>query len=192
MSCSLDQIIGFGFSGIRPVYILTNTVDHRITFLCSLQYRCIACRSLRANVGSFRHVSTSRLLERSIPDQGFLVRRSKYRESSLEEDMDKDGRIRVRRKPSKRRRSRGLAKAVADYLKSNCYMYAPLLESPPPDSSPSPAACSPSSTGISRDLHGLCSEIRTHRSVSFHTETVCVPSDKGASIVQLQQRLISK
>ncbi|KAJ8484415.1 hypothetical protein OPV22_016900 [Ensete ventricosum] len=60
--------------------------------------------------------------------------------------MEKDGQIRVRRRPTKRRRSRGFVKVVADYLASDCYMYAPLLDVPPPDFPPSSAASSPPAT----------------------------------------------
>ncbi|XP_065045100.1 uncharacterized protein LOC135677102 [Musa acuminata AAA Group] len=94
--------------------------------------------------------------------------------------METDGQIRVRRRPTKRRRSRGFVKAVADYLASDCYMYAPILDVPPPDLPPSSAACSPPTT-----------EIRTNRSISCHTEMVSTPSDKRVSVVQFQ-RLISK
>lgn len=63
--------------------------------------------------------------------------------------METDGQIRVRRRPTKRRRrSRGFVKAVADYLASDCYMYAPILDVPSPDLPPSSAACSPPTTGF--------------------------------------------
>lgn len=61
--------------------------------------------------------------------------------------MDKDKRIGVRRKPAKPRSSKGLAKAVADYLASDCYMYAPLVDAPPSDSPPASAAGLRSSAG---------------------------------------------
>ncbi|URE08438.1 hypothetical protein MUK42_21923 [Musa troglodytarum] len=79
--------------------------------------------------------------------------------------MEKDGQISVRKRPTKRRRSRGFVKAVADYLASDCYMYAPILDVPPPDLPLSSAARSPPTT-----------EIRTHRSISCHTEMVSAPS----------------
>ncbi|KAG6470934.1 hypothetical protein ZIOFF_072022 [Zingiber officinale] len=111
--------------------------------------------------------------------------------------MDKDKRIGVRRKPAKRRSSKGLAKAVADYLASDCYMYAPLVDAPPSDSSPDSAAGPHSSA----DLPGPCSEIRTHRRSSFHTESISIPSvhrgtkdcnffpstDSGLSVVNLRR-----
>ncbi|URE08435.1 hypothetical protein MUK42_21923 [Musa troglodytarum] len=60
--------------------------------------------------------------------------------------MEKDGQISVRKRPTKRRRSRGFVKAVADYLASDCYMYAPILDVPPPDLPLSSAARSPPTT----------------------------------------------
>ncbi|THU67359.1 hypothetical protein C4D60_Mb05t23830 [Musa balbisiana] len=54
--------------------------------------------------------------------------------------------LRIRRKPTKRRRRRGFAQAVVDYTASDCYIYAAVLDPLPPDSSPSSAAPSPSST----------------------------------------------
>ncbi|RRT68060.1 hypothetical protein B296_00011726 [Ensete ventricosum] len=47
--------------------------------------------------------------------------------------------IRVRRKPPKRRR-RGFAQAVVDYPASDWYIYAAVIDLRPPDSSPSSAA----------------------------------------------------
>ncbi|RWV98274.1 hypothetical protein GW17_00038888 [Ensete ventricosum] len=93
---------------------------------------------------NLRHVSSSGFLE-----QGQTRFQSRVLESFGEEEgMEKDGQIRVRRRPTKRRRSRVFVKVVADYLASDCYMYAPLLDVPPPDFPPSSAASSPPATGL--------------------------------------------
>ncbi|XP_038973672.1 uncharacterized protein LOC113461430 [Phoenix dactylifera] len=68
--------------------------------------------------------------------------------------MEKEGGLGVRRKPTKRR-SRGFAKAVKDYLVSDSYMYAPLIDSPPLDSPPSPDVRSPPTAG-QRAYGALC------------------------------------
>nr|XP_019703822.1 uncharacterized protein LOC109505494 [Elaeis guineensis] len=57
--------------------------------------------------------------------------------------MEKEGGLGVRRKPTKRRSSRGFAKAVKDYLVSDSYMYAALIDSPTSDSPPLPDVRSP-------------------------------------------------
>ncbi|CAL9095288.1 unnamed protein product [Musa textilis] len=45
--------------------------------------------------------------------------------------------LRVRRKPTKRRRRRGFAQAVVDYPASDCYIYAAVLDTLPPIRRPS-------------------------------------------------------
>ncbi|KAG1326499.1 hypothetical protein COCNU_01G004330 [Cocos nucifera] len=57
--------------------------------------------------------------------------------------MEKEGGLVVRRKPTKKRRSRGFAKAVKDYLVSDSYMYATLIDPTPTDSPPLPDVRSP-------------------------------------------------
>lgn len=61
--------------------------------------------------------------------------------------MENKGGLGARRKPTKRRRSRGFAKAVKDYLFSDSYMYAALIDSPPTDSTLTPDVRSPRTAG---------------------------------------------
>lgn len=118
--------------------------------------------SCRWKKAIFRHVSflpllflSSLRLHRSGGELPTSSSRGRSNHLPLQgEEMDK--RIGVRRKLAKPRSSKGLAKAVADYLASDCYMYAHLVDAPPSDSSPASAAGPHSSAGPPSSFLWIC------------------------------------
>ncbi|CAL4999083.1 unnamed protein product [Urochloa decumbens] len=87
-----------------------------------------------------------------------------------------------------------LAKAIAAYLASDSYMYAPLLSappSPPPPAAAVPSAAPPVSTpgtlsphfsvrSISLQIHCLCIGPVAYRSISFEKEVTLVQKYRGS------------